>query len=102
MRGLKLHTPMARTRPSFKEVLQRPVGLDGRVEVLGQRLVQEVEVDRVDPQLARAHVERMERRVHHTEARLRGVGKRCATVDRQRNGQSDALAEHKLSDPMRE
>jgi len=49
--------------PFVKEPLQRPVGVDGGVEVLRQGLVQEVEVHRVDAQLAGADLEGMQRTV---------------------------------------
>jgi hypothetical protein len=54
---------MARTRPVGQEPLGRPVGADRRVERLGQGLVEQVQVDHVEPELARAHVKPVECRV---------------------------------------
>ena len=55
-----MDTPIARARPSSRKPLESAVRADRRVEVLGQRLVEQVEVHRVQPELAGAHVEGME------------------------------------------
>ena len=60
---MKLLTPMARTLPSAEQRLQRPVRLEGLVEVRGQRLVQDEQVDLVDAELAGALVEAVQRLV---------------------------------------
>ena len=54
---------MARTLPSLEQRLQRPVGLEGLVEVGRQRLVQDQQVDLVDAELAGALVEAVQRLV---------------------------------------
>ena len=54
---MKLLTPMARTLPSASSCLERPVGLEGAVESVGQGLVEDQQVDLVDAELAGALVE---------------------------------------------
>ena len=49
--------------PLVEQPLERPIGVDGRVEVLGQWLVEQVQVHVSRPELAGAHVEGMEGRV---------------------------------------
>jgi len=46
-----------------QQLLQRPVGVDGELELVGQGLVQDQQVDLVDAELARALVEGVQRLV---------------------------------------
>ncbi len=60
---MKLLTPMARTRPSPEQRLERCVGLAGEGELAGQCLVQNQQVDLIDSEFAGTLVERVQRRV---------------------------------------
>ena len=60
---MKLLTPMARTLPSLEQRLEGAVGLQGLVEVRGQRLVQDQQVDLVDAELGGALLEAVQRLV---------------------------------------
>jgi len=60
---MKLLTPIASTPPIRQQHLQRVVRADRLVEVGGQPLVQQKQVDLLDPELAGTLVERVQRLV---------------------------------------
>ena len=60
---LKLQTPIARTRPSASSRSTALVCRDGALPLVGHWLVQQVQVDVVEAELAEAHVVGAERRV---------------------------------------
>ena len=63
MRGAEVRDADGPDPPLGEQPLGRPVRVDRRVEGLGQRLVQQVQVDGVEAELAGAHVERVQRSV---------------------------------------